>query len=196
MRNNVESGFRLFPRNTGYCECKSSDIYFLLQIFCVCLLRLESCLLKSTRLSSKSAASVADWYMILVLGLSGLQLGCEAVKQLDQCSLFNWLISSSWCWSDSDQLTRDTRCRGLVFDDVWGGINALLFCVSAQAVFARGISAVWQNYICVGRYSLTHLMAELQTKDIRPHTNKWMQEGGVGCVSIWSQHAGHLADLS
>lgn len=27
-------------------------------------------------------------------------------------------------------------------------------CVSAQAVFARGISAVWENYICVGEYLL------------------------------------------
>lgn len=26
-----------------------------------------------------------------------------------------------------------------------------LTCVSAQAVFARGISAVWENYICVGK---------------------------------------------
>lgn len=27
-------------------------------------------------------------------------------------------------------------------------------CVSAQAVFARGISAVWENYICVGEYCI------------------------------------------
>lgn len=28
-------------------------------------------------------------------------------------------------------------------------------CVSAQAVFARGISAAWENYICVGEYLFT-----------------------------------------
>lgn len=37
-----------------------------------------------------------------------------------------------------------------------------LICVPAQAVFARGISAVWENYICVGKYWVTYIYKYIQ----------------------------------
>lgn len=104
--------------------------------------------------------------MILVFGVTDLQLGCEAeLKKNEEWSSVNSVLSfqrldQQLTMSDSDQLMHDACCWELVLDYVWGWINAQLICVSAQAVFARGISAVWQNYICVGRYSIMHLITK------------------------------------
>lgn len=68
---------------------------------------------------------------------------CESADHRLMTSGFDQLTYSIWWW----ELALTLWQTELKFSFI---------CFPAQAVFARGISAVWQNYICVGRYWVTH----------------------------------------
>lgn len=96
---------------------------------------------------------------------------------------------------DFDQLMDYVWCRQLALTICEVELTPSFVCVPAQAVFARGISAVWQNYICVGRYSVTHLMTSCKQrtsgftliqvyKNLVEHLSLYLQ--GCRMVQSWS----------